>query len=395
MLKSMSFGLRMVCCLLAMTSCSSIQSRDIPSVRASVRCSADASNSYEVFIPERAKAETLPVLLVLDPHGDGASALMRFKPAAERYRVVLVASNTVRNNLAGYESVIGTLLSDVQSKYPCGKELYLSGFSGGARMALGYALQHPVQGLLLSGALAGAAELRQVACPLYAISGTDDFNFVETAQYLFQDATVPNNLNIELTASSHGWPDSLTLSDAFGFVRLAGSREAEPAVLDAFVQTEQTKLDRLVSEKSFIKARWLARNLSRIGVFDKEGRFGKQNADLSARPAYTDELQRLAENLKMEMSVREGYLQAFETKDAAWWKNEAARLDGEIKAATDPFRQDALRRIKGFWGIACYSLCNRAAAGNDRTTLARMVPIYRVLEPGNTDMLRFAALLGQ
>jgi len=86
-------------------------------------------------------------------------------------------------------------------------------------------------------------------------------------------------------------------------------------------------------------------------------------------------------------------MKAFDSKDAAWWKNELAVVNGHIQAATDPFTQDAYRRIKGFWGIACYSLCNRAVSSGDFKLLNHYVSIYRILEPQNPDMLRFAGLL--
>src|SRR5665647_394965 len=98
----------------------------------------------------------------------------------------------------------------------------MTGFSGGARMALGYALAHPLNGLILCGALASPDQINALRCPVIAISGMDDFNFMETAQYLFQEQSTPGNLKIELTNASHCWPDNLMLANAFGFFRLSG-----------------------------------------------------------------------------------------------------------------------------------------------------------------------------
>ena len=52
------------------------------------------------------------------------------------------------------------------------------------RQALGYALTHKLSGLILCGALASADQINAITCPVFAISGMDDFNFMETAQYL-------------------------------------------------------------------------------------------------------------------------------------------------------------------------------------------------------------------
>ena len=86
-----------------------------------------------------------------------------------QYPAVLIASNLVKNGFDGYDGAIQTLIDDVHQKYPVGEVVFITGFSGGARMALGYALVHPVNGLILCGALANADQLNAVHCP--------DFNF--------------------------------------------------------------------------------------------------------------------------------------------------------------------------------------------------------------------------
>jgi pimeloyl-ACP methyl ester carboxylesterase len=300
-----------------------------------------------------------------------------------------VASNKVQNNVPDFQTIIQALVADVTSKYPVGPDLYLSGFSGGARMALGFALTRPVNGLILSGALAGAQELKQVTCPVYALSGTDDFNFLETAQYLFQEESTPTNLQIELTRSSHGWPDSLTLADAYTFVRTAGSTTTN----EAFEKRQLAKIERLNAVPAKIMARWTARNMANTLPFSQNKAFATLDGQLRNSPGYADEMKRLLTNLQMETSVRDGYIKAFDSQNADWWTAELAKVNRRIETATDPFEQDAYRRIKGFWGIVCYSLCNRAVGSGDLQALKRYVATYRVLEPENPDMLRFSNML--
>ncbi len=369
----------------------------VPSLLRTDQFSGNAANSYEVFVPARTESnQTFPLLVILDPHGSGKTALAHFRLAAERYPVVLVASNLIKNNLPGFEGVIQSLIADVQAKYPVDKRVYMSGFSGGARMAVGYAMSHPLNGLILSGALAGSQELHQVGCMVYAISGTDDFNFMETAQYLFQEATTPTNLKIELTRSSHGWPDSLILADAFGFVRWATSaNEADAVALKAFEKGQTVKIDSLRLKAAFIMARWTARNMTGTPPFNADQSFSTLDNQLKSSPGYADEMKRLLENLQMEVSVRDPYLKALETNDVTWWKNELVKVDGQIRTAKDPLTQDAYRRIKGFWGIACYSMCNKAVASGDFKSLRQYVSVYRILEPQNPDMLHFSELLVQ
>lgn len=373
----------------SLTSCGKAQTAAVPSLQCTDRCVDDPSNSYEIYVPAHRVSDKLPVLVILDPHGSGKTALQHFLLTAERDPVILVASNKVQNNLPDFQAVIQALIADVRAKYPVGTDLYLVGFSGGARMAVGFAESSPVKGLILSGALAGAQELKQVGCPVYSISGTDDFNFMETAQFLFQEELTPSNLLIELTRSSHGWPDSLTLADAYTFVRTAGSATTN----EAFEKRQLAKIDRLNAAPAKIMARWTARNLANTLPFSNNKAFATLDGQLKASPAYADEMKRLLENLQMEAGVRDGYIKAFDSQKADWWTAELAKVNRHIETASDPFQQDAYRRIKGFWGIVCFSLCNRAAGSGDLEALRRYVSVYRVLEPQNPDMLRFSKLL--
>jgi len=392
----------LACLLLSsgMASCRNGGNLKVAAILRSDCCACDAANTYEVFVPKRLKSDqTFPLLVILDPHGSGQSALSHFRLAAEQYPAVLVASNLVKNNLAGYDEVIQELIDDVRTKYPIGKVVFISGFSGGARMAIGYAMNHPVNGLLLSGALAGPDELRKVGCLVYSISGTDDFNFMETAQYLFQEASIPENLKIELIRSSHSWPESLTIADAFGFIHLAcpaAEALAESRIsLKEFDKQQFDKFDTLLQRNDLIKAKQLTRNMSGTIPFNSDRSFTAADETVKLTADYAVQMKNLLANLQMETNVRAVYLKAFDTNDATWWKNELEKVDHQIQISTDPFTQDAYRRIEGFWGIACYSLCNKVAGNGDFRSLQHYVSIYRVLEPQNPDMLRFSKLLVQ
>jgi len=370
----------------------------ISAVRCVDRCAPDTSNSYEVFVPERMKPDQkFPLLVIIDPHGSGKTALEKFRPAADRFPAVLVASNLIKNNFAGYENALHVLIEDVRAKYPVGEVTFLSGFSGGARMAIGYAMNHPVNGLILSGALAGPEELRKVGCPVFSISGTDDFNFMETAQYLFQETAIPANLKIELIESSHSWPDSLILADAFGLIRLscpeAEALSASKISLKEFDRLQLKKMVMLKSQNEWIKALLVARNLSTTAPFNKEKAFSANYETLKVSPEYAAQLNRLTECLRLESQVRQPYMDAFHTKSLEWWKNELASVQNQIQTAPDPFTRDTYRRIKGFWGIVCYSLCQQAVQEHNTQSLNQIVSIYRILEPENPDMMHFTSLL--
>ena len=353
-------------------------------------CQQDTKHTYDVYIPERNYTEDkLPLLVIIDAHGSGKFALEKFKSGADQYPAVLVASNLVKNGFSNYVKAIQTLVDDVRQKYPVSETVFLSGFSGGARMALGYALSHPVNGLIMCGALAGADQINVLHCPVFSISGTDDFNFVETAQYLFQEQSIPGNLKIELINASHNWPDSLMLSNALGFLYLS-NRSPKSGIKD-YSQLQHQRIEQLKEKGEFLKAGLIARNMSTTAPFSSDKSFASEYSDLKGGVAYKSRLKKLEDALKFEMKVRQPYMEALTTKDSLWWKNEIQSINKKLDTEQDSFIIDMYRRIKAFWGIACYSLGNQAIQAKKTVELGKILTVYKMLEPQNPDMMYFSA----
>jgi hypothetical protein len=359
-------------------------------------CKLDSKNRYEVYIPKRDNsAEKLPLLIIIDSHGSGKFALDKFKQGANQYPAILVASNQVKNGFSGYDEAIHTLIEDVRQKYPTGETLFMTGFSGGARMVLGYALSHQVNGLILCGALANADQINALHCPVISISGMDDFNFMETAQYLFQEQSVPGNLKIELTDASHSWPDSLMLANELGFLRFSLLTADSPArlksELDTYCKNQQIRINLLKQQGDFLKATLVARNMARTEPFNGDKTFATNYDLLKNNPEYISQLNRLAKCLTYETSQRQPYIDDFQTKDTQWWKKEISTTVDKIKTEQDSYTKDMYRRIKGFWGIACYSLCKQAINERNEEVLNKILSIYGLLEPENPDMFYFSS----
>ena len=217
-------GLLSVLLLFLSESCSLFQGRDevIIGTEKTDTCRSNPEHTYEVYIPDiRNRCSEMPVLIIIDPHGNGKYALELFKAGADQHEFALFASNLLRNNYTEYIDGLNDLIEDIKGKYPVADKIYLAGFSGGGRMILNYARYFPAEGLIVSGALASAEELTAVKSPVFAIIGMDDFNFIEVAQYIFKPEAAPQNLRIEFTQASHSWPKPSLLSDALGYLELS------------------------------------------------------------------------------------------------------------------------------------------------------------------------------
>lgn len=362
------------------------------SVNKTDSCKIDARNSYELYIPARAdNGNKLPLLVVLDPHGSGKFALDKFRLSADRFPAVVVASNYIKNGSDTYESAIQLLIDDVQTKYPASKTVFIAGFSGGARMALSYAMSHNVSGLVLCGALAGPEQIDAVRCPVFSISGMDDFNFVETAQYLFQQQPMPRNLTIELTRASHVWPDSQILAHAIGFISLQAAGLAAGQAVTQYCKEQIGRIDSLRGSGDLLAASLAARNMSSAVLFRDKEAFADANNSIQSDSVYKALIVKLEKYIGIELRVRQPYIDAFQSKDSLWWRNEIEVTDQRIATEADPYGRDMYQRIKGFWGIACFSFCKQAVSAHNAQMLNQTLAIYRMLEPENPDMFYFAA----
>lgn len=359
-------------------------------------CKSESKNSYEVYVPQRNSAvEKLPLLLILDAHGNGTFALNKFKQGANQYPAVLVASNLIKNGFAGYEEAIRTLIADVRQKYPVDKTVFLSGFSGGARMALGFGITNQLNGLILCGALANSDQINALRCPVISISGMDDFNFMETAQYLFQEQLTPGNLKIELTNASHSWPDSLMLANAWGFLclsnQVADKFSHTESQVKLYCQLQYARIDSLKQRGFFLKAALVAHNMASTVPFNDDKRFAVIYNELKTNPVYISQLNRLGQCLQFEINARQSYINDFQSKNTLWWKNAIISMDEKIKTTQDSYTKDMYLRIKSLLGIAVYTFCKQAINQQNAETLNKMLSIYRMLEPENPDMFYFSS----
>jgi|SRR5665647_453519 len=382
----------------ALVSCSGTgkSNERVKAVEKTDSCKLDAKNTYEVYIPERNNSVgKLPLLVIIDAQGNGKYALEKFKQGANQYPAVLIASNLIKNGFEGYEGAIQNLMEDVHQKYPVGETVFMTGFSGGARMVLGYALSHQMNGLILCGALANPDQINALRCPVISISGMDDFNFMETAQYLFQEQLTPVNLKIELTNASHNWPGSLLLTNELGFLSLSCQTKDIPTLpkskLDRYCQYQLSRIDSLKHQGEFLKASLVARNMASTEPFNNDKAFASTYETLKTNTEYMNQMQRLRNCLNFEIGVRQSYVDTFRTKDTLWWKNEIRTTEEKIKTKQDAYTKDMYRRIKSFWGIVSYTFCKQAVKEQNVEVLNKTLSIYHMLEPENADMFYFSS----
>ncbi len=108
------------------------------------------------------------------------------------------------------------LIREFSQKYSV-SQVYIAGFSGGARMAFEYARVHPVQGVLMCGAGPSVNSLEELPCPVYMIAGTTDFNFSETYYNPLKRSGQPKLVS-GYFRGIHEWPPAEMLYDGLLFL---------------------------------------------------------------------------------------------------------------------------------------------------------------------------------
>src|SRR5262245_10534431 len=147
-----------------------------------VTCASDPAQSYALYLPSTYTPERRwPVLFGLHPAARGRAIVELYATAAERYGYVVAASNTSRNGPWAI-STAAAMAADVGRRVSVDpRRVYLTGMSGGARVALLVALgKNDIAGVIASSAGFPDSEPRsRVPFALYATAGTEDFNQLE------------------------------------------------------------------------------------------------------------------------------------------------------------------------------------------------------------------------
>jgi poly(3-hydroxybutyrate) depolymerase len=214
----------------------SLAAGDLPrgQVLEHVTVQGDASQSYALYVPASYdRAHRWPVLYCLDPGARGRIPVERFSKAAEKAGFIVVGSNNSQNGPAEpAKEAVRWMLADTHARLSIDdSRLYAAGFSGGARMALAWASNGLVAGVIACGAGFGGGRVPQdIAFKFFATAGVDDFNYDElyrTSLELARRGTPHRFVEFE---GGHEWLPPDLASEALEFFQgRVGVRAAQPS----------------------------------------------------------------------------------------------------------------------------------------------------------------------
>ena len=119
----------------------------------------------------------------VSPGGARPADAEKFQAAAEQYGFIVAASNNARNGPHAVSAAAAQAMStDVSRRFAIDlQRVYLTGMSGGARVAMGIALANAsIAGVVASsGGYPDSQPRDKVSFAVFGTAGTEDFNYVE------------------------------------------------------------------------------------------------------------------------------------------------------------------------------------------------------------------------
>ena len=324
-----------------------------------VVCARDGRQSYALYIPSDYRStRKWPILFALDPAARGTVPVLAFEAAAERYGYILVGSNNSQNGpvVVGFNA-LGAMWEDVTDLLSIDpRRVYLTGFSGGARMAGDFAqMGKSVAGLVACGAGFELQEKdRTIGFTFVGVSGTWDMNYLElknvTATLLKRKASS----RLITFDGGHQWPPSETCVEAVEWLELASFRRGLRAVnrqlADDLFRREADRAERLESDGNLIEAyvTYLGLQADFRGLSEIEG-IERSISRLRNDKKLAAAAKRLERVEKKESQYVRKLLGKFLAEDRfealGWWRKQVE----EINQLEDSHRLMAKRLLEFVW----------------------------------------------
>jgi dienelactone hydrolase len=213
-----------------------------------VRCLTDPTQSYSLYLPSNYSPDRKwSVLIGFHPGGRGRAIVEKYRAAAEQYGYVVAGSNNSRNGpWAVSMAAIKAMVPDLNNRFALDeKRIYLTGHSGGARVAMQVALvNNSIAGVIASsGGYPDSQPRAKVSFAVFGTAGTEDFNYIEM-RLLDRKLTTPHRLTV--FTGGHTLPPDAVALEAIEWLELqamaAGRRSRDPALVTQLFEKRQKVL---------------------------------------------------------------------------------------------------------------------------------------------------------
>ncbi len=370
-----------------------------------ITCKADTSQSYALYLPSSHSLDKkYPVMFAFDPHGTGKIPLAKYQELAEKYNFILVGSNNSKNGKSWEEiqKITNTLFADVQSRLNTdAQRIYLLGFSGGARIANGIAMNNgSITGVICCGAAAPASGGKNPRANYFfmGIAGNEDLNYVEVRKYDKVEMAGHSAKHALLEFNGkHEWPPLATMNQAFWWMELNKMRtmnapEKDPRIKDS-VQVANEELKTFVAKQQSMKAYECCRKTINFydGLADLSF-FFETYKSLQNNKAVDVALKKEEQDWKQEEKLKMLYRDAIQFKDYPWWSKDISSLNSKIKSA--PIDEALIyKRVLSYLSLVMYMQAAQFIEQRNIPAAVHFSKLYLLVDPTNAEASYLAAEL--
>ncbi len=368
-----------------------------------VTCLKNNTCSYSLYLPSGyAGNKEWPVIFLFDPAACGSLAAEICKPAAETYGYILAASNTSKNNIPwqqAFDAAVN-MMEDVRARFSVDTQrIYVSGFSGGSRVAALIALNKNVAGVMGCGA--GFPVLHKMPDSLpdfdyIGLVGLRDMNYQE--MYILEKELSKKGISVRIYTwdFDHRWPADTMIRKAIQWIELRamhrGLKKKEIHFIDTLYTQHIVRAKKHLEKGSLMKAvrlyRWL---ITDFGEYYDISKWERTIDSCTATRTYTSQVTEWEKIKLREMEAVEEINIAFsqlvytgELADSTknWW---FSRVKKYRKMELSKNREKALMasRILNNVVMGCYIYAENLSTSQRTDKLIFLNRLWTVAEPEN------------
>ena len=353
---------------------------------------SDASQSYSIYVPKKAKnTEATSILICFDPHGDGRLPIDKYRQWADKFGITIAGSNSSKNGLSPAEGqqIAANMISDISSRLGFDKKnVALCGFSGGAKVAINaIGSDGTISNLIYAGAVTQLNNSHPLN--ILGFAGNQDMNYTDLLA--FNESMLPSYPNTSLIEfnGKHEWPDVQTFENAFYWLAFQSAHNtplSDTTLIRGFIKNTDQSITAAVNNNNWIGAYQLCHTaFTWLNGLADVSAYQKQMESISANDRYKRSLAQKNETLQKEANEKGTLQMAFQNQNYDWWK----KVTNQYQSSSSP----SDKRLLGFISLAGFSYSNQMLQQQNLDGAERMLAIYELADPNNTDQLYFHAML--
>lgn len=362
----------------------------------SVKIAAVPTESYAIYFPKKYNAQIPSALVfIFDPDARGKVGIEPFIAAAETYNYILVCSNTLRNGSTQVNIAVANRLFDdvLQISTIDTNQLYISGFSGGARLASFYGISSGAfQGVIACGASFNGMD--KLIPPSNSFSyvgmvGDMDMNYLEMIanKEWLDKAKIVNTLFV--AHEEHVWPKQSEMLRAFDWLEIQAYRKNIRPKNDTIIKNIYDKNLRIGDSLKANREMVLSVNAYEKGITffntNDDNLIRSKIAEIKKSKEYRNEVAKIEEIKVQENEILDKLSLRFsqELKSAKgnfkFWKSEIKELNTMKLDDKNSLVQNMAKRVLFWFQVQVYETGQENKRNQQNDKFAYCNELYKII----------------